>query len=291
MRRNLWTTIAVPILVGGMLLFFPGMAMCQSDAVRVATDGSLTLQGPAPSLEASHQIQDMLASQVQVYLFKSSSRVWPAPLMAGAKFPAAGFRRPSLPLRDPQIASMIEKHSRRYGVDSNLVRAVMRHESGYNPGAVSPKGAMGLMQLMPGTASLMGVDDPFDPEQNIAGGIKYLKQCLTRFNYDVPLALAAYNAGPLNVVKYQGLPPFAETQQYVASVLNTYQGQAAVPARTPAPVLSPPENKAGAAPAKGKKTRKSTGKPPPYLTYEAPGGKARVAVVQTGKAKVINILR
>ncbi len=91
---------------------------------------------------------------------------------------------------------VIEKYARQYGVDEDLVWAVIRQESGFNPRAVSPKGAMGLMQLMPGTAAMLGVSDAFDVEQNVAGGIKYLEQCLNQFNQDVPLALAAYNAGP-----------------------------------------------------------------------------------------------
>ena len=120
---------------------------------------------------------------------------------------------------------VIEKYARRYGVDQELVWAVIRQESGFNSRAVSPKGAMGLMQLMPGTAAMLGVSDAFDVEQNIAGGIKYLEQCLNRFNQNVPLALAAYNAGPDNVVKYQGCPPFPETRQYVASILKAYGGE------------------------------------------------------------------
>ena len=120
---------------------------------------------------------------------------------------------------------VIEKYARKYGVDQELVWAVIRQESGFNSRAVSPKGAMGLMQLMPGTAAMLGVSDAFDVEQNIAGGIKYLERCLNQFNQDVPLALAAYNAGPDNVVKYQGCPPFPETRQYVASVLKAYGGE------------------------------------------------------------------
>ena len=120
---------------------------------------------------------------------------------------------------------VIEKYAQLYGVDQDLVWAVIRQESGFNPRAVSPKGAMGLMQLMPGTAAMLGVTDAFDVEQNIAGGIKYLERCLNQFNQDVPLALAAYNAGPNNVVKYQGCPPFPETRQYVASVLKAYAGE------------------------------------------------------------------
>jgi hypothetical protein len=123
------------------------------------------------------------------------------------------------------LEEVVAKYARKYGVDEDLVWVVIRQESGFNPGAVSPKGAMGLMQLMPGTATLLGVSDPFDVEQNVAGGVKYLEQCLNQFNQDVPLALAAYNAGPGNVVKYQGCPPFAETRNYVASILAAYTGE------------------------------------------------------------------
>ncbi len=123
-----------------------------------------------------------------------------------------------------QMEAAIQKNARAYGVDENLIWAVVRRESGFNPAAVSPKGAMGLMQLMPGTAASVGVTDPFDVEQNIAGGIKYLVSCLKQFNGDIGLALAAYNAGPDNVIKYQGCPPFAETTQYVAAVMQDYVG-------------------------------------------------------------------
>ena len=101
---------------------------------------------------------------------------------------------------------MIEKYAEQYGVDQDLVWAVIRQESGFNAQAVSPRGAMGLMQLMPGIAAMQGVADTFAVEQNIAGGIKYLERCLSQFNQDVSLALAAYNAGPDNVVKYLRLP-------------------------------------------------------------------------------------
>ncbi len=125
-----------------------------------------------------------------------------------------------------KIAEMIQKYARLHHVDPKLVWAVMRRESGFNSQAVSPKGAMGLMQLIPSTAALMGVSEPFNAEQNIAGGVKYLKHCLVRFNNDVILALAAYNAGPDNVIKYNGCPPFAETRAYVANVLKDYSGAA-----------------------------------------------------------------
>ena len=115
---------------------------------------------------------------------------------------------------------LIKKLAKRHGVDEKLIKSVLARESGGNPLVVSPKGAMGLMQLMPETALSMGVQDPFNPEQNLAGGVKYLKYCLNRFNQDKTLALAAYNAGPEAVQKCGGVPPYPETQQYVASILG-----------------------------------------------------------------------
>lgn len=139
-------------------------------------------------------------------------------------------RSPRVPVRIADLAKLkklkllIKKYASRYGVDEDLVWAVVRQESGFNPYAVSPKGAMGLMQLMPGTAARMGVSNAFNVEQNLAGGIKYLERCLNQFNQNVSLALAAYNAGPENVVKYQGCPPFAETRNYIVSILQAYVG-------------------------------------------------------------------
>jgi len=125
-----------------------------------------------------------------------------------------------------RLAVLVKKYAQKHGVDEKLVQAVLCRESGGDPGAVSPKGAQGLMQLMPETAALMGVKDAFDPEENVAGGVKYLKHCLSRFKQDVVLALAAYNAGPKAVEKYQGVPPYQETEKYVASITKAYQGKA-----------------------------------------------------------------
>lgn len=112
----------------------------------------------------------------------------------------------------------INEHSRRMGVSADLVRAVIQVESAFNPTAVSTKGAMGLMQLMPATAQELGVSNPFEPDENIRGGVAYLKRLLVRYNHKVELALAAYNAGMGNVEKYGDVPPFKETRNYVKKI-------------------------------------------------------------------------
>jgi soluble lytic murein transglycosylase len=117
---------------------------------------------------------------------------------------------------------MIRTASRIYGLDHRLVRAVIKAESNFDPGAVSHKGAMGLMQLMPETARDMGVKDPFDPLQNIFGGVRYLKFLMNRFHNSLFLALAAYNAGPEAVAEHGGIPPFEETNAYLRRVLRYY---------------------------------------------------------------------
>lgn len=127
-----------------------------------------------------------------------------------------------MPTEKSHIKQLVSKISKKHGVDEKLVNAVIKQESGYNPKAKSSAGAKGLMQLMPATAKAMGVSDPYNPVQNVEGGVKYLKSMMDRYNNNVVLALAAYNAGPGNVDKYNGVPPFKETQGYVKNVLANY---------------------------------------------------------------------
>ncbi len=117
-----------------------------------------------------------------------------------------------------------EEKARQYNLDPKLIKAVIRAESNWNPTAVSPKGAMGLMQLIPSTAVLMGVKNPFDPTENIDGGVRYLKHLLERFGGNLVLALAAYNAGPKLVEKKNAVPSIPETVDYVRRVLTYYNG-------------------------------------------------------------------
>jgi soluble lytic murein transglycosylase-like protein len=122
-----------------------------------------------------------------------------------------------------QIESLVQSNAAESQVDPALIRAVMANESGFNPNATSNAGAQGLMQLMPQTASMLGVTNAYDPQQNVRGGARYLRSLLDRFGGDLTKAIAAYNAGPEAVEQHNGVPPFPETQNYVKSVLDSYQ--------------------------------------------------------------------
>jgi len=122
----------------------------------------------------------------------------------------------------PFLNQVVNSASATYHLDPDLVNSVIHAESGFNAHAVSPKGARGLMQLMPGTANQLGVADVFDPQANVTGGSRYLRELLERYNFDLVKALAAYNAGPDRVEQYQGVPPFRETRAYVARIVHDY---------------------------------------------------------------------
>jgi len=158
---------------------------------------------------------------------------------------ASGTEQSWLQLPGPDLAPYareIRAAAERYGVEEGLINAVIRVESGFNSRAISRKGARGLMQLMPGTASMLGVRDSFDPRQNIDGGVRHLKGLIDRFKSDLKLALAAYNAGEQAVLTHGGIPPYRETRDYVTRILGLFTPASAEAAPAPpAPEPEPPQ--------------------------------------------------
>lgn len=153
----------------------------------------------------------------------------------------------------PPLNEVVASASAAYHLDPDLVNSVIHAESGFNARAVSPKGARGLMQLMPGTASQLGVQDSFDPEANVAGGSRYLRELLERYNFDLVKALAAYNAGTRRVEQYNGVPPYRETHNYVARIVHEYNKKKTAQEKAA---------KQKAAPAKSSNQAHSAPKPP-----------------------------
>lgn len=158
-------------------------------------------------------------AEIRGTTFTPYSTVSTGPKAAPARKGAAR-RYPEL-FTESRIIDLINAYSAKHGVDPKLVYALIEQESRFNKNAVSPKGAMGLMQIMPDTARLLGLGDPYDPEKNIAAGVRYLKAMLDRFETET-MALAAYNAGPEAVARHGGVPPFDETRDYVIKVVDRY---------------------------------------------------------------------
>jgi soluble lytic murein transglycosylase-like protein len=153
----------------------------------------------------------------------------PIPIVSWRTAASAECRR----IPPSEIHDYVEQVAKRESLAPELLHVVIAHESSFLPCAVSSKGAMGMMQLMPGTAADLGVSDPFDPEENIDGGARYLSYLMQRFRGDLSLALAAYNAGPGRVDNYRGIPPIPETQSYVSSILRRLRADP-----SPAPMIN-----------------------------------------------------
>jgi soluble lytic murein transglycosylase-like protein len=170
---------------------------------------------PPPNAAAMRAARSA-AAEVNQYVGRESNQ------SANAKIVAANFSNTLTTATD--IDSAIEQAAARHNVDPNLVRAVVKVESNFNPNALSRKGAMGLMQLMPSTARQLNVKNPFDPEQNVDAGVRHLKQLLESYGGDIKLTLAAYNAGAGAVARSSGVPRYAETQNYVRRITDLYYG-------------------------------------------------------------------
>ena len=149
-------------------------------------------------------------ARIELVPAPASARAEPAPASAGG----------CPPVSREELNKIIQKAAATEGLTPDLLRAIIDKESAFDPCAISSKGALGLMQLMPSTAADLGVADAFDPDQNITGGARFLKQLLTRYGGDLPLALSAYNAGPGRVDKAGGIPLFPETLDYVSGILD-----------------------------------------------------------------------
>jgi hypothetical protein len=200
---------SAPRLLLCLLLPLAGAGTARSE-IAVLSNG-LTMK-----LE-SHRTQD---AQVVLVLRGGGELEVPASLVRGF-VPDEVLDELDVPAED--VRALAAGVARRHGLDPGLVLAVVAVESGFRPAAVSPKGARGLMQLMPGTAAELGVGDALDPGANLDGGVRYLAALLARYDGDVRLALAAYNAGQRAVERHDGVPPYAETRAYVERVLRLYR--------------------------------------------------------------------
>jgi membrane-bound lytic murein transglycosylase MltF len=203
---KLWRYVAVLLLVALGPCFAHG------------TDVAILRNG----FSISHERREVIGSVTRLYLGTDDNGYVDIPTVEIERF-EDGPSATSVPTAVSQpLPDMINAISDRHHLDPDLINSVIHAESGFNPRAVSPKGARGLMQLMPRTASDLGVTDAFDPGANVEGGTRYLSDLLVRYDFDLIKALAAYNAGPERVEKYHGVPPYYETQAYVAKIVRDF---------------------------------------------------------------------
>jgi hypothetical protein len=198
----------------------------------VNADGSSYVDVPTAEIEHFEAAPDLPAAPAAKSR-RAASGADTAPMGS------AGSLANSLSGTKPDLNDVVNAASGRYSLDPDLVNSVIKAESGFNVRAVSPKGAQGLMQLMPGTASELGVPNPFDAQANVEGGTRYLRELLERYNFDLVKALAAYNAGPQRVEQFGGVPPFYETRAYVARVVKDFNKKKIAQEKTAAKTAAP----------------------------------------------------
>jgi soluble lytic murein transglycosylase-like protein len=195
-----------------------------------------------------HERRDLIGANTRLYLGADDTSFVDVPTAEIDHFEADLTPTPSPATTTHTSAASLKDvvlfSSERYRLDPDLVNSVIRAESGFNPHAVSRKGAQGLMQLMPQTASNLGVTNAFDPQANVEGGTRYLRELLERYNFDLVKALAAYNAGPQRVQQYGGVPPYYETRAYVARIVRDFNKQKLAEQKQARKSQNPPLSKA-----------------------------------------------
>jgi soluble lytic murein transglycosylase-like protein len=220
----------------------------------VSADGSSFVDVPTAEIEHFEAAPELPASSS---LTPASSSRLPASGAGNTASQPSPFARSSQHVsRALNLDDVVSSASGRYRLDPDLVNSVIKAESGFNAHALSPKGAQGLMQLMPRTASQLGVPNAFDPQANVEGGTKYLRELLELYNFDLVKALAAYNAGPQRVEQYKGVPPYYETRAYVARIVRDFNKKKAAQQK----VAAGPPAKSGTAKRMGGKTSTAAGK-------------------------------
>lgn len=212
----------------------------------VTADGSSFVDVPTEEIEHFEAAPELPASGSRVPASAGATGSHSSPFARNTPHAPAALN----------LDEVVNSASGRYRLDPDLVNSVIKAESGFNTRAVSPKGAQGLMQLMPGTASKLGVPNTFDPQANVEGGTKYLRELLERYDFDLVKALAAYNAGPQRVEQFGGVPPYYETRAYVARVVRDFNKKKAAQEKTATGASS----KTGASKHASAKTQGSAGK-------------------------------